>query len=147
MPTEIPSPSDIRKINDLDLLDEKYQADWLEYAMKTVASFLTENSFKLQAGELVRYEFPGTIFVNNNKDRTPNRYERLWSKRYPEIVALLIDKGYFCEVDDFELPVNLLISLEEHIWTIDAPERKHPTREQKTDEEMSAKERPWWKFW
>lgn len=142
--TEIPSPDDIRKIQDLDLLDEKYQADWLEYTLKSVAKFLTDNAHTLQSREMVRYEFDGVLFGDRDKNK-PNRYERLWAKRYPEIIALLIDKGYFCEVDDFEQPVSLIIALETQIWTLDAP----PSRSQRLllEEEARKSEKPWWQFW
>ena len=141
--TEVPSTGDIRKIADLDLIDEKYQADWLEYVNKTLSGFLTAKAFELQNGEMIRYEFDSVIFGKRDKNK-PNRYERIWSKRYPEIVALLIDKGYFCEADDFEKPVSLIIALEEQIWTLDAPPRKFNWDYEKTTE---TEKRSWWKFW
>lgn len=144
MTTEIPSPDDIRKITDIDLLDEKYQAEWFEYVMKTISSLLTKKSYALQQDEVIRYDFPGRIFGSsdpNSKNYEPNRYERIWSKRYQEIVNLLVDKGYYCEANDFHQPVCLYISLREFslLEGPDEPDEDFGYDESKSDN------RPWWK--
>ena len=142
--TEVPSPSEIRKINDLDLLDEKYQADWLDYVMKTLASFLTKNAHKLQNEEVVRYEFSDNLFGTIGSEYKPTRYGRIWSKRYPEIVKILEDKGYYCIETDFEQPVALYICLREFA-RIEGPERDFDY--DNSYSENNAKTKPWWQFW
>jgi hypothetical protein len=88
---DIPSPDDIRKLKPKAEFDELTLNKWRKFTKNAIARCLFENSNALNEGRTLHFKFPVLRDMGN--------YKTIWEIHYPEMIEVMLRKGWWCVVD------------------------------------------------